>query len=84
MGDHGFCWPKGCMSAKSHGKVETKEDNYTPMEGGITHYDNRYCDARLGMLFQKCEWTDRESGKVVKVECQWVLNCSCNSYKREF
>ena len=85
MGDHGFCWPKGCMSAKSHGKVETKEVNYTPMgpsddyHSDITHYDNQHCDARLGMLFQNCEWTNRESGKVVKVECQWVLNCSCDN-----
>ena len=86
MGDHGFCFPKGCMSAKSHGPVETKEldlkDNPFMSHSDITHRQNRLCDAKLGMLFEKSVWTDRVSGNVVKVEINWDLDCSCHSYER--
>ena len=88
MGDHGFCFPQGCMSAKSHGPVETKEldleDSLFMRYSDITHRQNRLCDAKLGMLFQKSVWTDRVSGNVVKVEINWDLDCSCHSYERDY
>lgn len=81
MGGHGYCWPKGSMSARSHGIVETVR---TDTFGSTTSFDNRYCDAKLGMLWDNHVWNDQESGQVLKVECHWTLDCSCNYHQREY
>jgi len=78
MGDHGFCWPIGKMSAKSHGDVETTQ------RLGDTFSENRHCDAKLGMLWQNHVSNDRESGNVLKVECHWTLDCDCNYVGRVY
>jgi len=82
MGDHGFCWPKGRMSARSHGAVETFRNIST--FGSTTSFDNRHCDAKLGMLWENHVWNDQENGQVLKVECHWTLDCSCNCHQREY
>ena len=84
MGGHGFCWPKGCMSARSHGAVETVRNVTTFGGTSNTSFDNRYCDAKLGMLWDSHVWNDQESGQVLKVECHWTLDCNCNYHQREY
>jgi len=84
MGGHGFCWPKGSMSARSHGTVETVRNVSTFGGTSNTSFDNRHCDAKLGMLWDSHVWNDQESGQVMKVECHWTLDCSCNYHEREY
>jgi hypothetical protein len=84
MGDHGFCWPKGSMSAHSHGTVETIFERRMCLSQIIISNDNRHCDAKLGLLWTNHVWNDRETGQVLKVECHWTLDCRCEYYQREY
>ena len=72
MGDHGFCWPRGCLSSRSHGALET-----LPTMFDNTIHTNRDSDVKLGMLFGTETWTDpKENDRILAVECQWTLDCS--------
>lgn len=83
MGDHGFCWPKGSMSAHSH-HLETIWKRQMALSTIITSNDNRHCDAKLGLLWTNHVWNDRETDQVSKVECHWTLDCNCEYYQREY
>jgi hypothetical protein len=83
MGENGFCWPKGSMSAHSH-HLETIWKRQMCLSQIITSNDNRHCDARLGLLWENHVWNDRGSGQVVKRECHWTLDCNCEYYQREY
>ncbi len=85
MGSHGFCWPKGSMSAYSH-HLQTIWERRMCLSEMMTSNENRHCDAKLelGMLWENHVWNDRETGQVVKVECHWTLDCTYEYYQREY
>ena len=55
MGENGFCWPKGSMSAHSH-HLETIWKRQMCLSQIITSNDNRHCDAKLGL--KDPDWED--------------------------
>ena len=61
------CRPLGCMSAKSHGPVDTKL-----IIGEMSaRYENRLCDARLGMIWDSHTYSHFQ--KIPKKDCNWTL-----------
>ena len=86
MSDHGFCYPRGCMLAKSHGELELKEYARSTnrfFQDDSTTYHTRYCTAKLAMKFSNHEWRS-ESGEIIKKECHWELGCDCDTYQKDY
>ena len=83
MDDHAFCFPHGCMLAKSHGELELKEYANRFLQDHSTTYHTRYCTAKLAMKFDTKVWTS-ESGEVIKKECHWELGCECDTYQKDY
>lgn len=72
------CRPLGCMSAKSHGPaVDTKL-----IIGEMSaRYENRLCDARLGMIWDSHTYSHFQ--KIPKKDCNWTLTCECSYLGRK-